>query len=106
MMQMGISRGLPLAGNCSRAVARGPLLLLSRVGSCACPVAANANTAQMTAQPVVRYNLDRSGDLPMDINSKAPDFTLLDQDEKPVALKDLHGKTVVLFFFPKADTPG
>lgn len=42
----------------------------------------------------------------MDVNDKAPEFTLLDQDEKTVSLKDLRGKTVVLFFFPKADTPG
>ena len=42
----------------------------------------------------------------MEINDKAPDFTLLDQNEKPVSLKDFRGKTVVLFFYPKADTPG
>jgi peroxiredoxin Q/BCP len=38
--------------------------------------------------------------------SKAPDFSLLDENEQPVTLKSLHGKNVVLFFFPKADTPG
>src|SRR5438046_3763799 len=37
---------------------------------------------------------------------KAPDFTLLDQDGNPVALSQLRGKTVVLYFYPKADTPG
>jgi len=42
----------------------------------------------------------------MDVNDKAPDFTLPDETEKPVSLKDFRGKTVVLFFFPKADTPG
>jgi thioredoxin-dependent peroxiredoxin len=42
----------------------------------------------------------------MDVNDKAPDFTLPDENEKPVSLKDFRGKTVVLFFFPKADTPG
>jgi peroxiredoxin Q/BCP len=36
----------------------------------------------------------------------APDFTVSDQDGRPVALKDLRGKTVVLWFYPKADTPG
>ena len=35
-----------------------------------------------------------------------PDFTLPDQDGNPVSLSDFHGKTVVLFFYPKADTPG
>jgi len=60
----------------------------------------------MTVHQVLRYNLDRSGEMPMDVNDKAPEFTLLDQDEKSVSLKDFRGKTVVLFFFPKADTPG
>jgi peroxiredoxin Q/BCP len=36
----------------------------------------------------------------------APDFTLPDQHGDPVSLSGLHGKTVVLYFYPKADTPG
>ena len=36
----------------------------------------------------------------------APDFTLPDQDGNPVALSQLRGRTVVLYFYPKADTPG
>jgi len=42
----------------------------------------------------------------MDTNDKAPEFSLPDENGKNVALKDFCGKTVVLFFFPKADTPG
>jgi peroxiredoxin Q/BCP len=42
----------------------------------------------------------------IDINDKAPEFTLPDQNGHEVSLKDFRGKTVVLFFFPKADTPG
>lgn len=38
--------------------------------------------------------------------SPAPDFTLVDQDERPVALADLRGGGVVLFFYPAAMTPG
>ena len=34
------------------------------------------------------------------------DFTLPDQDGVPVTLSDFPGKPVILFFFPKADTPG
>ena len=36
----------------------------------------------------------------------APDFTLSDQDGNEVTLSGLRGKTVVLYFYPKADTPG
>src|SRR5882672_38677 len=36
----------------------------------------------------------------------APDFTLPDQDGNPVTLSDLRGKRVVLYFYPKANTPG
>jgi peroxiredoxin Q/BCP len=36
----------------------------------------------------------------------APDFTLPDQDGNPVSLSGLRGKNVVLYFYPKADTPG
>ncbi|MGH2859815.1 MAG: thioredoxin-dependent thiol peroxidase [Solirubrobacteraceae bacterium] len=36
----------------------------------------------------------------------APDFTLPDQDGKTVSLAGLGGNTVVLYFYPKADTPG
>jgi len=42
----------------------------------------------------------------LDINDKAPDLTLEDQNGKEVSLRDFRGKTVVLFFFPKANTPG
>jgi thioredoxin-dependent peroxiredoxin len=42
----------------------------------------------------------------MNINDKAPDFTLQDENGKDVTLKDLRGKTVVLYFYPRADTPG
>lgn len=37
---------------------------------------------------------------------KAPNFTILNQDQKPVSLNDFAGKRVVLFFYPKASTPG
>lgn len=36
----------------------------------------------------------------------APAFTLLDQDERPVGLRDLRGQRVILFFYPEAMTPG
>lgn len=36
----------------------------------------------------------------------APDFELPDQDGRPMRLSDHGGQTVVLYFYPKADTPG
>ena len=38
--------------------------------------------------------------------SNAPQFTLDDQDGKPVSLSDYIGKKVLLWFYPKASTPG
>jgi peroxiredoxin Q/BCP len=37
---------------------------------------------------------------------QAPDFALPDQDGNPVKLSDLRGEPVVVYFYPKADTPG
>ena len=37
--------------------------------------------------------------------TKAPTFTLPDQHGEPVSLSDFTGKNVVLYFYPKADTP-
>ena len=38
--------------------------------------------------------------------AQAPDFTLPDQDGNDVSLSDFRGRPVVLYFYPKADTPG
>ena len=40
------------------------------------------------------------------VGDKAPDFTLPDANNNFVALKDYKGKKIVLWFFPKANTPG
>ncbi len=40
------------------------------------------------------------------IGDKAPDFSLKNESGKTVALKALRGKPVVLYFYPKDDTPG
>ena len=42
----------------------------------------------------------------LEAGQAAPDFTLPDQDGNLVKLKDLRGQTVVLYFYPRADTPG
>ncbi len=42
----------------------------------------------------------------LEIGQPAPPFTLNDNNEVPVNLSEFRGKTVVLFFYPRADTPG
>lgn len=40
------------------------------------------------------------------VGANAPAFSLQDENGKTVKLADYAGKNVVLFFYPKADTPG
>jgi peroxiredoxin Q/BCP len=42
----------------------------------------------------------------LEAGDAAPDFTLLDQDGEELTLSGLRGQTVVLYFYPRADTPG
>ena len=42
----------------------------------------------------------------LETGDAAPDFTLPDQNGEDVTLSDLRGQTVVLYFYPRADTPG
>ena len=42
----------------------------------------------------------------LEVGSKAPDFTLDDQDGNPVSLSNFKGQKVLLWFYPKASTGG
>lgn len=42
----------------------------------------------------------------MNVGDVAPEWTLKDHEGKTVSSRDLRGKSVVLWFYPKADTPG
>jgi peroxiredoxin Q/BCP len=67
---------------------------------------------EMTRPCAVRYNVERAVErereaaMDININDKAPEFTLPDQNGEPVSLKDFRGNWVVLYFYPRADTPG
>ena len=42
----------------------------------------------------------------LEVGTKAPEFTLPDKDGNPISLTDFAGKKVVLYFYPKDNTPG
>jgi peroxiredoxin Q/BCP len=44
--------------------------------------------------------------MPLKSGDKAPDFTLLDQNGSKVKLSEFKGRKVLVYFYPKADTPG
>jgi peroxiredoxin Q/BCP len=44
--------------------------------------------------------------MPVSAGIPAPDFTLLDENRTPHTLSDYRGRPVVLYFYPKDDTPG
>jgi len=46
------------------------------------------------------------GQAALAVGDVAPDFTLMDQDSILHTLSDYRGKQVVVYFFPKAETPG
>ena len=132
---MGTREVFPLAFICNTATARGPVLLLDlgfrspgvicgRV-SCArtaMPFSATRNPIPKTPLPIPRckiffkagpdrpairaIHLNPTLGICMKLNDKAPDFALPDENGKEVALKDFRGKTVILFFYPRANTPG
>src|SRR4249920_473292 len=109
MMAMGMRRAWPSEESSTKPRARGPLVSLFFLPTCVEAICAipRATSAQMTARRALRYNVERIGELTMlDVNDKAPDIKLEDENGKEVSLKDFKGKTVVLYFYPRADTPG
>jgi thioredoxin-dependent peroxiredoxin len=63
------------------------------------PTARPPGAAVVKLPPMTESTMPVPGD-------QAPDFELPDQDGNEVSLGDFAGRTVVLYFYPKADTPG
>tara|TARA_Y100001970_G_C13800060_1_gene634599 strand:- start:235 stop:369 length:135 start_codon:yes stop_codon:yes gene_type:complete len=42
----------------------------------------------------------------LEVGNKAPDFDLLNQNDETISLSNLKGKKVIIWFYPKANTPG
>jgi peroxiredoxin Q/BCP len=55
---------------------------------------------------LAKWALTRRQGTMLNVGDMAPDFEVLDQDRKLQRLSDYRGKRVVLWFYPKADTPG
>jgi peroxiredoxin Q/BCP len=70
----------------------------------------------MTADPNLGYknfldildigDIGNEALMSINVNDKAPEFTLQDENGKEISTKALRGKVVVLYFYPRADTPG
>ncbi len=43
---------------------------------------------------------------PLEVGDVAPNFSLLDQNEKMISLADFQGQKTLVYFYPKALTPG
>lgn len=52
------------------------------------------------------YTMENFAQSKLNVGDKAPDFTAKDQDGKSISLHDYKGKKVVLYFYPKDQTPG
>lgn len=57
-------------------------------------------------RPVDQWLGKKSAGTMLTIGESAPDFTVKTHDGKTIGLQDFRGKNIVLWFFPKADTPG
>ena len=60
----------------------------------------------MTLKDVVRLLLGRGRGKMLNVGDAAPGFSVLDHSGAQRKLSDYRGRTVVLWFYPKADTPG
>lgn len=68
------------------------------------PSALRASLAKKTFLLIQSLILSKQFKMKLSIGDRAPDFVMYDTDKNPVRLKELHGKNVLLLFFPFAFT--
>jgi len=56
--------------------------------------------------PIDKWLSEKRGGTMLKVGDSAPEFTVKGHHGKDISLKDYRGKNVVLYFYPKADTPG
>jgi peroxiredoxin Q/BCP len=99
-LSLAFTLALPLlASACAKDSASQPApatALSNAAASAATPAAAAPSAAPAAATPAAE----------LAVGQPAPDFTSTDQDGKPVHLADLKGHPVVVYFYPKDETPG
>jgi cytochrome oxidase Cu insertion factor (SCO1/SenC/PrrC family) len=84
------------------------LCALRRCANAVVTAAAHTSTSIALARNLLLLYkfIDLKHGKPMEVNDKAPEFSLANEEGKQITLKDYRGKNVVLFFYPKANTPG
>jgi hypothetical protein len=98
-MHTGIRRQLPSPLSITAVPRKTASLLLPY-----CPKAGKTKVAMARRMAKILFLRYEYG--VMDVNEKAPDFTTQDENGNTVRLSQFRGKHVVLFFYPKANTPG
>jgi peroxiredoxin Q/BCP len=93
---------LPLSLSIGCGKAEGPAPPASTATTNAAPATSSSAAAPAASTPPAA--LAAAGELT--VGQRAPDFSAKDQDGKPVHLAELKGKYVVVYFYPKDETPG
>ncbi len=63
-------------------------------------------TGRATPFMIILRDIEKEDDMLLKKGDRAPRFALPDQDGRMVSLADFRGRKVLVYFFPKAGTPG
>ena len=103
--QLALVSGVVLVLGCNRATSEANSTPVTAAVSPSAPVAASTGAPTMGASQPVPAAADATPTL-LAVGTEVPDVAAAAQDGKTVKLRALKGKPVVLYFYPKDDTPG